>query len=59
MRADQLPTHPQKEWYAKILDISMSADQTKEVACVEGVEPEYEGCREHIFLSQIVRIIDA
>ena len=59
MRADQLPTYPQKEWHAKIIDISMNADQTKGVACVEGIEPEYEGCTEHIFLSQIVRIIDA
>ena len=58
MRADQLPTHPRKEWYAKIIDIRMNADQTEGVAFVEGIEPEYEGCTEHIFLSQIVQIIE-
>ncbi len=56
LRVSQLPAIPQRLWNGKIRDICMNATGTSGIALVENVEPGYEECTEHIFLSQIVSI---
>jgi len=56
LRASQLPTTPERLWSGKIRDIRLNTTGTSGIALVESVEPGYEECTEHIFLSQIVSI---
>jgi len=56
LRTSQLPTTPERLWSGKIRDIRLSTTGTSGMALVESVEPGYEECTDHIFLSQIVSI---
>jgi hypothetical protein len=38
--------------------MKLNAANTSGIVCVESVKSEYEGCREDVFLSQILTVID-
>jgi hypothetical protein len=52
LRADQFPTHLNKEWYGKIKQVYAAVDALE----VEVLNRGYEGLEECVYFKQIVRV---